>query len=554
MFREGVLVAMMCVAAGALAQTPADVERARQQADQIQQRERELERQRREAEEARRRTPSGQALKPRPLPDPAPAGAACRTITEIVLEGASRLDAADQARLAAPFLGRCLGLDDINRLLAAITNRYVELGYVTTRVYIPQQDLGGGRLLLRILEGRAQSFSIDPADSASAATAFPGLAGEVLNLRDIEQGLDQINRLASNAARIEIEPGDEAGRSRVVIRNPARRRWLVSAGVDNSGSVATGRTLATGLASVDHLLGLNDYLNASVRGSRKSRGEFTEGGGVYAAVPWGYWTFSASANVFRYASKVQGAVSTFDTDGRSDSQMLRADRVVYRDQAVKWSLGGGLTLKQTENRIAATRIDAGSADLAVMDLGSNLSIAAAGAILSFDASLASGIDALGATRDDPAQPPGAPQAEFTKLNFGASLMRPFKAWGESAYFQGRLAAQKSNHFLYGTEQFSIGNLYTVRGFETTSLSGRTGHYVRTDLGLQLPVAAGQLRPYVGFDFGHVEGAGSLQGAALGLDVSLGGATLQFSYASPVSVPDGLAKEGGWLYVRLAYAL
>ena len=549
---RGAILLIAACTASAQAQTPQDIERAQQQNQQLLQQQQQLERQQREIEEQRRRKPSGQELKPKP-PAEAPAGpAACSKVTEIVLEGATKLEAIEQARLAAPYLGRCLTLTDINKLIGEITNRYVELGFVTTRVYIPQQDLTGGRLLLKIVEGKTELLRIEPGASASAATAFPGVVGEVLNLRDIEQGLDQINRLASNAAKVDIEPGDEPGQSRVIIRNQPRKPWLASAGVDNSGSAATGRTLFTAGLSADNLLGANDYLSATARYSERSSREYTESEGFYGAVPYGYWTFASALNQFRYASRVQGSVTTFETRGTSDSQMARADRVLYRDQSRKLSLGGGVTLKQTENFIAGSRIDTSSADLTVLDLTSNLSVIALGTLFSFDAGIARGVAALGALHDDPARPQGAPQAQFEKYTYGASAAKFFSVSNLPFSLQSRLSGQYSNDPLYGSEQIAIGNLYTVRGFRNTSLPGRSGFYVRNDLGIPLPMGGGQVKPYVAYDFGHVEAAGTLQGWAVGIDMSIAGASLSLAYAEPIQVPTGIKREGGWFYARLAY--
>jgi hemolysin activation/secretion protein len=115
-----------------------------------------------------------------------------------------------------------------------------------------------------------------------------------------------------------------------------------------------------------------------------------------------------------------------------------------------------------------------------------------------------------------------------------------------------LLGQSSSDALYGTEQIAIGNLYTVRGFRDTNLPGRSGYYVRNDLGLQLPFANGQFRPYVGYDFGHVESAGTLQSWTVGADTSIAGATLQLAYSQPVAVPSGIPRESGWFYARLAF--
>ncbi len=38
--------------------------------------------------------------------------------------------------------------------------------------------------------------------------AFPGLEGHILNLRDIEQGMEQINRTRATPVQIEIQPGE----------------------------------------------------------------------------------------------------------------------------------------------------------------------------------------------------------------------------------------------------------------------------------------------------------------------------------------------------------
>ncbi len=548
---RAVLVGGICIALTAHAQTPQDVQRALQQQEQILQQQRELERQQREQEEERRRKPSGESLKPKPAPERAQPGAACSPIAEIVLEGASKLDPMEQARLAAPYLDRCLALEDINRLIADITNRYVELGYVTTRVYIPQQDLGSKRLLLKIVEGKVQSLVIDPASSASAETAFPGVVGDVLNLRDLEQGLDQINRLASNSAKIDIEPGDEPGQSRVVIRNQPRKPWLANASVDNSGIASTGRTMWSAGVSGDNVLGLNDYLSGTFRYSERSNKENSEIESLYGVLPYGYWTFTSALNWFRYNSLVQGSVSTFNTSGTSDSQSLRAERVAYRDQARKLSLSGGVTRKQVRNFIVGTEIDASSADLTVLELGASLSWLAFGGVLSFDAGLAKGVAAIGAKHDDASRPPGAPQAQFEKYTYGASVYKPFALGEQAMSWQTWLYGQYSQDPLYGIEQFAIGNLYTVRGFRNTILSGRTGLYVRNDLGVPIQAAGGQVKPYVGYDFGHVEQAGTLQGWSIGAEASYFGATLSLAYAQPAKVPTGFNKEDGWFYARLA---
>ena len=343
-----------------------------------------------------------------------------------------------------------------------------------------------------------------------------------------------------------------------MIRNEPRKRWLASASVDNSGSVSTGRNQFSASLGVDNLFGLNDYLNLRHSEVDPRSAGVSDSTGVYWNVPYGYWNISTGINTYRYESQVQGQVSTFKTDGISNSQMLRADRVVYRDQSSKWSIGGGLTLKQIRNEIADLPIEVSSANLTVFDLGVNASVVAFGAMLSANAGVATGANAMGATADDASRPAGAPRAQFVKYTYGGSLYRSFSVGGQSLTWQTLVSGQYSQDPLYGAEQTAIGSLYTVRGFRTTSLAGRSGLYARNELGMPLPAprwfgldSLKQIKPYVGYDLGHISKTGTLEGWSAGLDLAFSNATLQIAYAHPVDAPDYLPKEHGWVYARLA---
>ncbi|WP_238706740.1 POTRA domain-containing protein [Pseudomonas aeruginosa] len=70
----------------------------------------------------------------------------CFEIRRIELEGAGHLGESARRQLLAPYQGRCLGVGQLNALLKAVTDHYLDRGYVTTRAYLPQQDLASGTL------------------------------------------------------------------------------------------------------------------------------------------------------------------------------------------------------------------------------------------------------------------------------------------------------------------------------------------------------------------------------------------------------------------------
>ncbi len=138
----------------------------------------------------------------------------CFDITHVEVEGVKQFSAAAVGRITAPYANRCIGVSDINTLLRDLTHLYLDKGFASARVYVPAQDIAKTKTLrLVAIEGTLGDIYVNgkPAPgSGMIATAFPGMKGQVTNLRDIEQGLDQINRLTFNNAKTAMLPGKSA--------------------------------------------------------------------------------------------------------------------------------------------------------------------------------------------------------------------------------------------------------------------------------------------------------------------------------------------------------
>jgi hemolysin activation/secretion protein len=539
----------------AQAQTTGDFDRARERSDRILQQREQEERERRERENDLRRTPSGQTLTPRSsgplLGEPK---ASCSEVKDIVLQGATLLSAKQRRLLTSPYIHQCLSLEDINRLIADITNAYVVAGYVTSRVYIPAQDLSTGTLQLLVIEGRTQSLVIHPPQSANASTAFPKVQGEFLNLRDLEQGLDQLNRLRSNSATIDIEPGASPGASQIVIDNKTRKRWQLAATADNSGTRSTGEHRQSLWIGLDNLLRLNDSL--TLNASRSGEGdEYSRSGAVSISLPYGYWTLSGSASTFEYGSVVEGSETKFETSGTSESQNITIDRMLYRDQLTKWELSGGATRKRIRNEIERELLDSSSHDLTVLSLETNLTRIWNRTLFSLSVGANRGVRALGASEDADDLPHAAPQFQYLAWTYALSASRSFAVRNVHLQWNTEVRGLYSNDVLYGTEELALGTLYTVRGFRESTISGNRGVYLRNSFALPLSLGSGgwaaRLQPNVGYDVGHINGNPTLSGWTAGCDLTLGPAFAHFAYSRPIHTPNN--KEDGWLYGSVTFS-
>ena len=119
--------------------------------------------------------------------------------------------------------------------------------------------------MLTLIPGRVRAVRISADSDARAelSNAIPIRAGDVLNLRDLEQGLENLKRLPSVEADIRIEPGGLPGESDLVVvwKQAFPLRFNFSA--NDGGSHATGKLLSTVSLSADHLLALNDLFYVS---------------------------------------------------------------------------------------------------------------------------------------------------------------------------------------------------------------------------------------------------------------------------------------------------
>ncbi|MGY2263443.1 POTRA domain-containing protein, partial [Pseudomonas sp. SDO55104_S430] len=128
----------------------------------------------------------------------------------------------------------------------------------------PQQDLSGGHLQVLVVEGRLEALKSAPDSQLSErelAMAFPGKAGDLVNLREIEQLVDQLNRLPSNQAKMELAPGKNVGGSEVLVTNSPQKPWRVGLSRSNDGQRSTGEQQWGTTFDWDSPLGLADQLN-----------------------------------------------------------------------------------------------------------------------------------------------------------------------------------------------------------------------------------------------------------------------------------------------------
>ena len=98
-------------------------------------------------------------------------------------------------------IGRCLGAHGINVLLHRLQAALTQQGWVTTRVLMKPQELTTGDLQISLLPGRLGQIRLVPdaqgkiPEHVNLNMAFPLQSGDILNLYELEQGLENLRRV-----------------------------------------------------------------------------------------------------------------------------------------------------------------------------------------------------------------------------------------------------------------------------------------------------------------------------------------------------------------------
>lgn len=489
-----------------------------------------------------------------------PAEGICVQIEIIRFTGATLLSESDTARLSAPYSGRCLGMNEINELVRDVTNLYIARGYVTTRASVPVQDLASGNLEIRVVEGTVEDIRLNDnsrVDKRRVAMTFPGVKiGDPLNLRDIEQGVERMNRLPSSDARVRIEPGARPGTSIVVIEDRPDKSWRAAVGLDNSGQESTGRTKCTASLAVDNPTGLNDMLTLSASGDAKALAGLSRpashGFSGYYSVPYGPWTVTGSASFSEYRARLDGGGARYLSSGETTVWGLDVNRVLHRSEESATSAGLNLNVKDVDNYLEHERLVAGSYNLSVLGVSLEHSQSLFGGRLDLRAGYDIGLPVLGARRDTTTAR-SVPKAEFQKIHASGGWDRHVDAGFRPLTFSTRASGQWSPDTLYNSERLDLGGRHTVRGFQRESLAGDNGGYVRNEvsipllpknsLPLDLATTLGEPRLYAGYDAGFIHWdkddayeRGVLQGAALGLRTRGGFLDTDLCLSKPLAAP------------------
>lgn len=424
-----------------------------------------------------------------------------------------------------PIQGRCLGVQGIQTVVDRLQNALIQRGYITSRVLAGQQNLQSGTLTLDLVLGYVGEirWAEGTGQRASRWNTVPANNGDVLNLRNIEQALENYKRVPSAEADIQIVPGTKPGNSDLVIAHQQPMPFRLSVTADDSGTSSTGKYQGTLTFSYDNWLNLSDLFYVTVLndlGGADPGQRGTNGHIAHYSVPFGYWLVGFTKSSNRYHQTVAGASQDYLYSGKSSNVEAQLSHVVYRDAVSKSIISVKGFQRSSNNYIDDTEVEVQRRVVSGLEWGLNQRASWGTGSVDVYVNYRRGTGAWGSL-PAPEEAFGEGTSRMKLWLLGATVQQSFTAGMQRLQYTGAWRAQQNKTPLTPQDRFAIGGRFTVRGFDGLSvLSAERGWLIRNDIAAPITT---QIQAYVGVDTGHVAGPSAAQlagqnltGGAVGL--------------------------------------
>ena len=442
-------------------------------------------------------------------------------------------------------------VSDIANIRNAFQRKLLDKGFVTSQVYIPEQNLNAGTLQFMVMPGRVEDIRY----SASSAhgpwrTAFTVRPGDILNIRDVEQGLEQMKRVSSQSVTMQLLPGTSVGTSIIELTIKQDKPVHGSISIDNSGLESTGVYQGSFTSSFDQVFRANDTFTMSLSGDLSGAGSIkgTRAASLNYVIPHGKDTFSLSFSKSRYHQTIQSNPYDFTYGGKSTTMKAKWDHVWSRTQREKRAFDISISTRHNHRFINDMEIPVQALRTTSMEFGVSNRKYIGNATLYSRLGFQWGIGALGAQPEHKASVSmGGPTSRYHMWLVDVDYRKPFIMGHRPASFTSSFHGQwvQGGKRVYSVDTINIGNRYSIYGFDGEyTLMGDSGWYVRNEVSSMIPRLNTEV--YLGFDVGAVYGKSTealvgktIAGTALGVRGNYASGLLFDAFVStPLYKPQG----------------
>ena len=481
------------------------------------------------------------------------------------------LNEIEKENILSKYENKKLGSTDISNILVELTNRLIEKGYVTSTASLSENNnLNSETLNLKIISGKIEKIILNEDDSLDKLKKYFLVSTKeekVLNVRDLDTTTENFNYLEANNMTMEIIPSDKENYSIIKLKNEMKDKFTISLltnnyGEDNQNGIWRGGTSI----NIDSPLGIGDrvyfsYMTVHKKKADRSWKRTTESlkpGEILPIGPKGYdpakdtlpykreldlynfrytmkfrdYTLSLGSSRSENISSFYTPTTIYDMETMSSSFSVNLDKILWRNQKSKLSLGVGLKRKHNKSYIEDTLLS--DRILTIGDISLNGTTVFYGGIFGITLDYERGLRALGASN--------TPKAEFKKYSLNLNYYKPLT---KKLVYRFNTLTSHSKDVLYASEKQSIGGVGSVPGYHRRgNIMGDRAIEIENELSYKIidSEKMGRLSPYISYSYGTVRnnrnpsvyGKGYVSGASIGLRYSMKYLDIDLAYVKALA--------------------
>jgi hemolysin activation/secretion protein len=455
-------------------------------------------------------------------------------ILEYVVEGNSVLPAARIEEAVYPFLGEKKDLQTAESARTALEKAYHDSGYLTVFVDIPEQEVKGGVVRLRVTEGQVERLRVSGSRYYSLGRIkekTPDLGeGSVPYFPAVQQQLASVNRDGDRRVTPVLRPGRSPGKVEVDLKVDDRLPLHGDLELNDRYSANTTHTRLNANLRYSNLWQREHSLSLGVQTAPEDPDESTVFSATYV------WPLDNGNYLAAYGVLSESNVATVgDVNVIGDGLIagLRYIMPLRPRPGFFHTLTLGVDYKDFNESVTLQGADSNTTPISYLpfSLGYEATLQGARSQTQFNAAL--NFSLRGLADDNVECLPGVHVNEFACKRFlgranYAYLRLDVKhthRFDSKWSLLGRLGGQVASGPLISNEQFSAGGMDSVRGYIESSASGDDG--LGFGLELRTPSLAARVSDRLADLSFHV----FAEGARLWIQEPLAGQTARFDLAS-----------------------
>ena len=376
-------------------------------------------------------------------------------------------------KITLPFLNRPLTVRDLEELRTRITAVYVDAGYINSGAVIPSQSSADGLLKIKVVEGNLTEVRLEGMgrlrDDYLRERLLVG-AGSPLNLKKLQEKYQLLlrDRLIEQLNG-SLLPGVHPGESILTVNVKRARPYQLYANADDYTTPLVGGYTGRIGGWVDNLSGFGEHLDA----------EFMATGGALGVntgvdIPLNAYDTHAT---FRYSntnsSLIESPTNLLAIKSNSIAYEGGLSQPVYRSLGINLTAGLNFAVRESHSTLldvpyAFTEglpFGVGTTQDTVVRLWQQYTQQGANNAFVLRSTFNKGVNALGATIQSDNRPSGEFFSWLGQSQYQHRLM------DNGLHFMLKGAVQVAANPLLPMERFSVGGVYTVRGY-------RENYYVK----------------------------------------------------------------------------